>query len=125
GGLAARAAPASALEPRTRLDSLGEVWGQHLDRDASPEGRVARAIHLAHAARAERGDDRVGTETGAGRQRHDDMSAPERPPDLAGGVAARGPGEAVAGVGPGAAEEEAADRGAVAGALEARPGGDT
>src|SRR3989304_1500688 len=45
-----------------------------------------------------------------------------RPPYRAGGCAARGPGEAVAGVGPGAAEEEAADRGAVAGALEERPG---
>ena len=40
--------------------------GQHLDRDVPLEAWIARAIHLAHPARAERGDDLVGPEAGAG-----------------------------------------------------------
>ena len=37
-----------------RSGSAAKLAGQHLDRDFAPERRVARAIHLAHAARAER-----------------------------------------------------------------------
>src|SRR5687767_1172012 len=47
---------------------------QHLDRDVAIELRIAGAIHLSHAARAQRSDDFVRTETGARRQDH----APER-----------------------------------------------
>ena len=39
---------------------------QHFDRDVAPETRVARAIHLAHAARAERGEDFIRAEAHAG-----------------------------------------------------------
>ena len=34
-----------------------EPRGQDLDRDVAPEPRVAGAVHLAHPARADRGDD--------------------------------------------------------------------
>src|SRR5262245_28006728 len=59
-----------ALEARNTLGALGERRGQGLDRDLAPEPRVARAIHLAHAACAERRNDLEGTNTGAGGQRH-------------------------------------------------------
>jgi hypothetical protein len=39
---------------------------QHLHCDLAAEPRVLGAVDLAHAARAERGDDLVGTEAGAG-----------------------------------------------------------
>ena len=41
------------------------LGGQHLERDVAAEPRVARAVDLAHAARAERGDDLVGAEPSA------------------------------------------------------------
>ena len=59
-----------ALEAREALGVLRERGGQRLDRDVAPEPRVAGAIHLAHAARAERRDDLVGAEAGAGGQGH-------------------------------------------------------
>src|SRR5690349_10145966 len=43
---------------------------QHLDRDVASEARVARSIHLAHAAGAERRDDLVRPEPRAGGERH-------------------------------------------------------
>ena len=48
----------------------GERLGQDLDRDNAIETRVARFVDLAHAARAERRDDLVRAETGAGGKRH-------------------------------------------------------
>jgi hypothetical protein len=45
------------------------VW-QHLDGDVAIELRVARAIHLAHAAGAEGRDNFVGTETRARQHSH-------------------------------------------------------
>ena len=39
---------------------------QHLDRDGAIEPRVARFVDLAHAARAEGGEDFIRTESGAG-----------------------------------------------------------
>ena len=43
-----------ALEAEAELRVAGEVRRQHLDRDGAVEARVARAVDLAHAARAER-----------------------------------------------------------------------
>ena len=56
-----------ALEARQAVGMGGHVLGQHLDRDLAAEPRVARAIDLAHPARAERRDDLVGAEPGAWR----------------------------------------------------------
>jgi hypothetical protein len=39
---------------------------EHFDRDVTAEAAVARAIHLAHAARAEGRENFVGTESGSG-----------------------------------------------------------
>ena len=44
----------------------GDVGRQDLDGDVAAEARVARAIDFAHSPRAERTDDFVRTETGAG-----------------------------------------------------------
>ena len=46
-----------ALEPRQPLPVVGECRGQHLDRDVAIQSRVARAIHFAHTACAERRQD--------------------------------------------------------------------
>ena len=43
---------------------------ENLDRDVAPEARVARAIDLAHPARAEQRIDFVGTEMDTGCERH-------------------------------------------------------
>ena len=48
------------------LGIAGERCRQDLDGDFAFEVRVARAIHLAHAARAEQGDDLVGADARAG-----------------------------------------------------------
>ena len=55
-----------AVEALAELRIGGERLGQNLDRDGPVEARVARAIDLAHAARAEGGQDLVGAEAGAG-----------------------------------------------------------
>ena len=55
-----------ALKPREPLGVGGERLGQDLDRDVAIQLRVARAIDLAHAAGAERGQDLVRAEAGAG-----------------------------------------------------------
>ena len=54
-----------ALEAGEPLGILREVGGQHLDGDVAAEPGVARSIHLAHAAGAERRDDLVGAEPSA------------------------------------------------------------
>ena len=54
--------------PRFRIGR--ERAGEHLDGHGAIEPRVARAVDLAHAARAKRGDDFVGTETRACFERH-------------------------------------------------------
>ena len=43
---------------------------QHLERHVAPEPGVARAVHLAHSARAQRGYDLVGAEARPGSQCH-------------------------------------------------------
>ena len=51
-----------ALESREAFAIAGERVGQDLDRDLASELGVARAIHLAHPAGAERRNDLVRTE---------------------------------------------------------------
>ena len=55
-----------ALEALAAVLARGELGPQPLDRDLAPEPRVARAEHLAHATRAERAQDLVGSEARAG-----------------------------------------------------------
>ena len=58
------------LEAGERVGVVDEVLGQHLDRHVALEAGVARAVHLAHAAGAERRQDLVRAETGPGREGH-------------------------------------------------------
>ena len=58
------------LEAAQPLGVARDARGQHLDRDLAPEPRVARAVDLAHGARAERALDLVRPELDAGGQRH-------------------------------------------------------
>ena len=46
---------------------VGDMLGQHLDRDGAIQARVAGSVDLAHAPRAEGGIYLVGTERGAWR----------------------------------------------------------
>ena len=50
-----------SAEPREAVGIVGDSWQQHLDCDVSIQLGVARAIHLAHPACAERGQDFVRT----------------------------------------------------------------
>ena len=43
-----------AAEPREAIGIVGDGRQQHFDRDVAIQLRIARAIHLAHPARAER-----------------------------------------------------------------------
>ena len=56
---------ASRSKRASRSGSLRERVGQHLDRDVPTQLRVARAIDLAHAARADLGGNFIGAEAGA------------------------------------------------------------
>ena len=58
------------LEAGHPLFVLREALGQHLDRHLALQLGVARAIHLAHAAGAERSDDLVRAEGAAGFELH-------------------------------------------------------
>ena len=58
------------VEPREPFGIGRESGGEHLDGHLAMEPRVASAIHLAHAARTERGKDLVEAETRAGRKAH-------------------------------------------------------
>jgi hypothetical protein len=58
------------LEASNTLGVARCLAAHDLDRDVAPEAGIARAVDLAHTARAERGDDLVGTEPGPGSQRH-------------------------------------------------------
>ena len=61
---------------RFTIEAIAELWvrgerlGENLDRDDAIESRVARAIHLAHATRAEGGEDFVRAEASACGQGH-------------------------------------------------------
>ena len=62
GWLSGARGPRLLLEAAQALGIGREDGGQHLDRDVAPEPRVARAVDLAHPARAERDEDLVGAE---------------------------------------------------------------
>ena len=59
-----------ALEAREAVRIGGEELGQDFQRDVAIEPRVARAIHLAHAARADGDDDLVSAEPCSGTHCH-------------------------------------------------------
>ena len=59
-----------AAEARQAIGIGGEELGQDFDRDVAIELRVARAIHLAHAARTQRFEDFVGPDPRAYAHRH-------------------------------------------------------
>ena len=59
-----------ALEAGQPIGVGGECRRQDLDRDLPPQLRVARAIHFAHPAGAERVQDLVPAESRAGSQAH-------------------------------------------------------
>ena len=59
-----------AYEARQPVGVLRKRLGQHLDRDIPIERRVARAIHLAHAACADGSEDFVRAEAGTGSEGH-------------------------------------------------------
>jgi hypothetical protein len=65
-----RDAQSLAFEPHDGDRIGGERFPQDFDRHIAIESRIAGSIHLAHAAGAERADDLVLTEAGAGPQRH-------------------------------------------------------
>ena len=67
GWLSAASTCASRWKRATPLGVLRERRGQHLDRDVAVELRVARAIDLAHAARADGAGDLVGADPGVPR----------------------------------------------------------
>ena len=58
------------LESSKPLGVLGKRCRKDLDRNLSIELGVGGAIDLAHATGAQGGDDLVGAEAGAGRERH-------------------------------------------------------
>jgi hypothetical protein len=51
-----------ALEAGAHFRRGRQVRGEHLDRDVTAQPRVVRAIDFAHATRAQRSEDSVGTE---------------------------------------------------------------
>ena len=55
-----------ALESLPSLLTLQEIFPDDLHGDVAIQARVPRAVDLPHPARAERREDLVGTETGAG-----------------------------------------------------------
>ena len=62
--------PSFLLEAAQPLRVLGKGSRQDLDRDVAPESRIFRPLHLSHATCADRREDLVGTQPGAGRQAH-------------------------------------------------------
>ncbi len=60
--------PRFALEAGEAVGIRGEDARQNLERDVAPELRVARAIHLAHAAGAEQRLDLVDADASTGQQ---------------------------------------------------------
>src|SRR5512134_771836 len=55
---------------RLAFEALGEAQHRYLDGHVALQSPVARAIHLTHAAAADRLDDLVGSERVASCQRH-------------------------------------------------------
>src|SRR5262249_51346431 len=71
GGFGPRALLPPARDPARPLGVGGEARREALARHFTTQPRVARSPDLAHAPRAERGEDFVGTESVAGGQRHE------------------------------------------------------
>jgi hypothetical protein len=58
------------LEAREAFGIRGEAWVNDLDGDVSREPRIPRLVDLTHPPCAERREDFVGTQHGAGGERH-------------------------------------------------------
>ena len=58
-----------ALEPLSQVRIGRDMLRKHLDGNRAIEPRVTRLVDLAHPARADLGDDLIGSEAGAGSQR--------------------------------------------------------
>src|SRR5207244_664239 len=63
-----------ALEARGAAGIVAQRVGQCLDRDVAVQARIAGAIHLAHAARADLGDDLVDAEPSASREAQESVA---------------------------------------------------
>ena len=59
-----------AFEARAQLRVLGEGRAENFDGNDAIEPRVARSVHLAHAAGAERREDFIGAEPSPGLDGH-------------------------------------------------------
>ena len=68
-----------ALEAGKGGRILGQRAGHHLDGDVAVEFRIARSIDLAHAARAEGGEDLIWAEPSSLRKRHAQLRCYETP----------------------------------------------
>src|SRR5262249_11752713 len=66
------------LESRAPRRIVGNICRQHLDGDVAIQPGVARAIHLAHPAFAEQGDNLIRTEARADVTRHREPSIRNR-----------------------------------------------
>ena len=64
------ASESSGLSAESLLAIVGKRVGQHLQRNVPVQLRISGAIHLPHAAFADLGGDRVGTELGADLEGH-------------------------------------------------------
>ena len=84
GGLRLLHEPAAAILVR---DAVG---GQYLDRDFAAEPWIARAIHLAHPARADQPEDFVGAEPLTGLEAQGKVLLQRR--SIRRGAKTRGPG---------------------------------
>jgi hypothetical protein len=62
--------PRFALEAREPIGIISDGVWQNFDRDFAPQPRIARAMDLAHSARADGGDDLIRPEASAGTKRH-------------------------------------------------------
>ena len=67
-----------SLESGHRRRVVCDLGWQHLDRHLAVELHVARPVHLAHTARADRSENLVVAEAGSRRQRHLPSSAVRR-----------------------------------------------
>ena len=79
--------PRLALEAREPIRVARERARQDLDRDVAPELRVARAVHLAHAARAEQRLQLIAAERCAGHGRGRRRRRPAAPASTSAGSA--------------------------------------
>lgn len=68
-----------ALETLAQCGILREVLGKDFDRDGAVESSISRLVTLAHAARAERRYDGVGTESALRCYRHQQITVLTRP----------------------------------------------